>query len=231
MTRHMHSLFNTMDKFATLEPTRLYNQPTRSLFSRKPDTTILVPTIGRLPIDLDLLLLTHLPIPAIPAYSLASRATARLATDERIWEPRWRALGIDSFDLGGVLDELEAKNRGGGRATILVEDEFGDFARGDDDVVVGRLIMLISVLRYHHGQHSKPSTNERIPSSNHSQPPSHPTTHPTSSSHPSTPPTPPPLPPPSSPNPVPSTSSPSSSPPKSNPSHPGNPSAPPSVPQ
>lgn len=119
-----------MDKFATLEPTRLYNQPqatTRSLFSRKPDSTILVPTIGRLPIDLHLLLLTHLPIPAIPPYSLASRATARLATDDRIWEQKWRALGIESFNLAPVLDELDAKKR----ATIPVEDEFGDFAQAN----------------------------------------------------------------------------------------------------
>ncbi|KIM77632.1 hypothetical protein PILCRDRAFT_615587 [Piloderma croceum F 1598] len=133
-----------MDKFATLEPTRLYHQaqPTpRSLFSRKPDTTILVPTIGRLPIDLHLLLLTHLPIPAIPSYSRASRATARLAADDRIWEQKWRALAIDSFNLAHVLDQLEANKRGAEkRATIPVEDEFGDFAQGN----VGHLHNVVS---------------------------------------------------------------------------------------
>jgi recyclin-1 len=136
---------SAMDKFATLEPTRLYGAPqattptpTRSIFSRKPDTTILIPTIGRLPIDLHLLILAHLPIPAFPAYSLTSRATARLSTDERIWERRWRALGVEECHLESVLDEVEARSRGVSNEkraknlpTIPVDDEFGDFTQGN----------------------------------------------------------------------------------------------------
>lgn len=128
-----------MDKFATLEPTRLYAPtPTRSLFSRPSKaaattaTTVLLPTIGRLPIDLHLLILTHhLATPDIPAYARASRAAARLCADERIWEHKWRALGVDANGLGCVLDELEGRTGAGeGPPTIAVDDEFGDFTEG-----------------------------------------------------------------------------------------------------
>jgi recyclin-1 len=60
-----------------------------------------------------------------------------LATDERLWEKRWTALGVDGTGLDTVLDELDSQNKtlvGVSRSneppTITVgeaEDDFGDF--------------------------------------------------------------------------------------------------------
>lgn len=125
-----------MDKFATLEPTRLHSQQStaRSLFSKNAPTTVLIPTIGKLPIDLHLLILSNLPIPDIPAYARCSRSTAQLAKDERVWEPKYTSLGLERYQLGTVLDALEKKSRGAksnAPPTIPVDsidDDFGDFA-------------------------------------------------------------------------------------------------------
>ncbi|KAJ6557258.1 exocyst complex component Sec10-domain-containing protein [Mycena vulgaris] len=133
-----------MDKFATLEPVRLYNSAATTgarLLSRtqpplKPPAT--PPLVGRLPSDLHLLILDYLPVPDFPAYARCAHATAGLSRAEGIWEARWKALGIESKNLGSVLDDLEARARGQAAAsraaappTIPVDDEFGDFASGD----------------------------------------------------------------------------------------------------
>lgn len=129
-----------MEKFATLEPVRLYpsaaNSGTRALSRNKlgPSPRL----VGRLPTDLYLLILAHLPVPDFPAYSRCCRSTAALAQDEKLWESRWKALGVDVHKLDVVLDDLEAKSRGQAAAsraaappTIAVDDDFGDFATAD----------------------------------------------------------------------------------------------------
>ena len=124
-----------MDKFVTLEPTRLHSQPStnRSIFSKNA-TTVLVPTIGKLPIDLHLLILSNLPIPDIPAYARCSRSAAQLARDERVWAPKYTSLGLERYRLAAVLDEIEKKSRGA-KSNVLpiipvdsIDDDFGDFA-------------------------------------------------------------------------------------------------------
>lgn len=129
-----------MDKFATLEPVRLYTSAATTAFFSKKDTTVLVPTIGRLPIDLHLLIFAHIPIPDIPAYSRCSRGTVLVSRDELTWKLKWEALGVDRHGLSSILEELEAKSRSKMAASIAgapgpptipaesVDDDFGDFA-------------------------------------------------------------------------------------------------------
>ncbi|KAF8148471.1 f-box protein pof6 [Crassisporium funariophilum] len=133
-----------MDKFTALEPVRLYTSATSTgarLISRatgyKPGFTPLL--IGRLPSDLHLLVLSHLPIPDIPAYTRCCRSIAALANDESVWAKRWKALRIDKDpSLQKVLDEMDQKfnekavqSRAAAPPTIPVEDEFGDFTTAD----------------------------------------------------------------------------------------------------
>ena len=149
-----------MDKFATLEPVRLYNAPTPSTpsgsapssnrFSFHKPAALPVSShsrtksyapfqlIGRLPVDLHITVLTHLAVPDIPAYARCSRALGNLAKDERVWEARWKAFGVDKHNLDDVLDALDEKvkvQNGLDKtqapptlATDSVDDEFGDFA-------------------------------------------------------------------------------------------------------
>ncbi|KAM5539791.1 hypothetical protein V8D89_006604 [Ganoderma adspersum] len=143
-----------MDKFATLEPVRLYNTPSPSTPSKRfsihklthqqPPSHIRTKSyapfqlIGRLPVDLHILILTFLALPDLAAYARCSRALGNLAKDERVWEARWKAFGIARHRLDDVLDALEEKVRvqnGLAKtsapptlATESVDDEFGDFA-------------------------------------------------------------------------------------------------------
>ncbi|KAI0083794.1 exocyst complex component Sec10-like protein [Irpex rosettiformis] len=129
-----------MDKFTTLEPVKLYQSVTSSkrtstFPSAKPAAPFSL--IGRLPVDVHILILTYVAIPDIPAYALTSRALGRLSKDERVWEARWKAFGIDRPHFNAILDELEsqAKTQAGARRgqappTLAVEnadDDFGDF--------------------------------------------------------------------------------------------------------
>ncbi|KAJ7729685.1 exocyst complex component Sec10-domain-containing protein [Mycena maculata] len=132
-----------MEKFATLEPVRLYNSAATTgarLFPRtqQPKAPATSPLIGRLPSDLHLLILSYLPVPDFPAYARCTHATAGLSRSETIWEARWKALGVEAHKLGSVLDDLEARSRGQAAASraaappmIPVDDEFGDFASVD----------------------------------------------------------------------------------------------------
>lgn len=145
-----------MDKFATLEPVRLYNntpgvstsfssnrfsltKPAGLPFSSHSRTKSYAPfqLIGRLPVDLHIHILTFLAVPDIPAYARCSRALGNLAKDERVWEARWKAFGVDRGQLGDVLDTLEEKvkvQNGLDKnhapptlATESLDDDFGDF--------------------------------------------------------------------------------------------------------
>ncbi|KAG1855634.1 exocyst complex component Sec10-like protein [Suillus subalutaceus] len=87
--------------------------------------------IGKLPADIHLLILNHLPIPDIPAYARASRATAGLSRDEKVWERRWNDLAITRHALDDTLDDIESKQKPKASTysppTIPVDDDFGDF--------------------------------------------------------------------------------------------------------
>ncbi|KAH9847985.1 exocyst complex component Sec10-domain-containing protein [Lenzites betulinus] len=143
-----------MDKFATLEPVRLYNAPAPPstpssskrfstaakpvLSSRRVQAPAPFQVIGRLPVDVHILILTFLAVPDIPAYARCSRALGNLARDERVWEARWAAFGLDTARLGPVLDALDDKvkvqnglSRTHAPPTLAPEaadDDFGDFA-------------------------------------------------------------------------------------------------------
>lgn len=127
-----------MDKWTTLEPVRLYaSAATTGLRSRNTHKPDLSTYIGRLPKDVHLLIVTYLPVYQIPPYSCGNRALSRLTRDERVWEAKWNALGVEEHGLLDVLDELEATARGRlahARAAapptlpVDADDEFGDFA-------------------------------------------------------------------------------------------------------
>lgn len=130
-----------MDKFATLEPTKLYSSAAStgarflSLATGPKPTEIPLPLVGRLPSDLHLLVLSYLPVPDFPAYARCSRATSKLVRDDKLWEARWKALGLEKDpSLKKAIDILERKSRDQVAAEppiIPVDDEFGDFATAD----------------------------------------------------------------------------------------------------
>lgn len=122
---------DAMDKFAALEPTKLYSntvqqqrppsfQTTTSsvkrlstgYFNTRPPvlaaTKPAPPLIGKLPANLHVLVLAHLSIPDIAIYARASRATSRVAREEALWERRWLDLAAQRLGLSTILDELEA---------------------------------------------------------------------------------------------------------------------------
>lgn len=127
-----------MDKFAALEPVKLYHSGTsKNLRGHAAKSSALLPPVGRLPQDLHLLILSFLPVPDFVAYSCCSKATNLLAKQDSVWLQRWKALGVEEHDLGSVLEDLEAKSRGQAAAiraaappTMALEDDFGDFATG-----------------------------------------------------------------------------------------------------
>ena len=140
-----------MDRFATLEPVKLYASAatvTSTILGRgSQKTTATQKLIGRLPEDLYLSVLTYLAIPDIPAFSRASRRLAELTHDERVWEAKWDMLGIESnnLSLSKTLDELESRAKGKSVASPKAvsptagtldtgDDEFGDFASASPTV-------------------------------------------------------------------------------------------------
>ncbi|TCD69786.1 F-box protein: endocytic membrane traffic, recycling ReCYcling 1 [Steccherinum ochraceum] len=132
-----------MDKFAALEPVKLYNAPTpvSSKFPRfsihhKPPAPFQL--VGRLPVDIHILILTYAAIPDIPSLSRISRAYSNLCKDERVWEARWLHLASGNTHLASVLDDLEnrTKTQNAVRKSSLpptlsldgaADDDFGDF--------------------------------------------------------------------------------------------------------
>ncbi|KAF8074174.1 exocyst complex component Sec10-domain-containing protein [Lyophyllum atratum] len=134
-----------MEKFATLEPVRLYASSGARLLSRSGHATTKPPPppilIGRLPVDLHQLVLSFLPITDVPAYARSSRALNALVKEEKFWEARWLSLGVEQYNLGSVLDALEAAQKGQAGVTraalpptLSVSndlDDFGDFAAVD----------------------------------------------------------------------------------------------------
>lgn len=135
----LSTVLTPMDKFSTLEPTRLHGTGTSASPSpygtaakpRLPPPPI-QPLIGRLPSDIHLLILAFTPVYAVPAYARVSRAISRLARDERTWQRRHKCLARVK-GAEGVLERLEeaAAVPPPKVATVAAEsldDEFGDFA-------------------------------------------------------------------------------------------------------
>ena len=135
---------SAMEKFATLEPVKLYASAASTgarILGRgsgqKPAAT--APLVGRLPSDLHLLILSYLPIPDISSYSRCCRATGAFAKEDTIWDKRWKALGIEKDPaFKRVLDILDRKSnkkiveaRAAGPPIIPVDDELGDFTTAD----------------------------------------------------------------------------------------------------
>lgn len=123
-----------MERFATLEPVKLYAQkPAGGLFGLgSSKQTSVQHLVGRLPADLHITVITYLAIPDVPAYCRASRILAELTRDERVWEAKWKALGLSS-DLEKILDEVESRTKLTSGQRLLqpsdnLEDDFGDFA-------------------------------------------------------------------------------------------------------
>lgn len=122
-----------MERFATLEPVRLYAQKPGGILSKKPPKPATIPhLIGRLPVEIHLLVLSFTAVPDVPAYCRVSRILAELARSERVWEDKWNAFGLN-HELEVVIDELESREKSPNRNTVLhqpsnTDDEFGEFA-------------------------------------------------------------------------------------------------------
>jgi recyclin-1 len=114
-----------MEKFETLQPVRLYGTDSRPTAKPPP-----VQFIGRLPVDLHLLVLTHVAIPDFSAYARCSRSLLNLAKHDKVWEAKWNAFRFDKYPhLRKLVDQLEdaKKIKEGGilkdrPPTIPVED-------------------------------------------------------------------------------------------------------------
>jgi len=85
-----------------------------------------------------LLILQYIPVPDVPAYARTNRALSRLAASESLWEHHYNLLGIERYEFGHVLDELEGRARkevSEQPPTLTVDvadDDFGDFTSGTD---------------------------------------------------------------------------------------------------
>lgn len=136
-----------MEKFETLQPTRLYAPDVKT---GKPRNATIAPTqfVGRLPIDLHILVLVHLPIPDFPTYARCSRSLLNLSRHEKVWEAKWNALQFAKYThFQALLDKLEdtKKIKDGGRTKDMpptlvvgdVDDEFGDFSQAQVPVTAG----------------------------------------------------------------------------------------------
>lgn len=126
-----------MDKWATLEPVRLYASTATGFLSRAPAKQDLSTYIGRFPRDVHLLILTYLPLYQIPNYARTNRALSKLTLDEKLWEIRWNHLFAGRQELSNALDELEkwvgerdatARATAPPTLTLDPDDEFGDFS-------------------------------------------------------------------------------------------------------
>ncbi|TRM62311.1 exocyst complex component Sec10-domain-containing protein [Schizophyllum amplum] len=131
-----------MERFTTLEPVRLYAQnATGHLFSAPlanqrfagPRTSS-----GALPTELHYLVLSYVSVTDIATYSRCSHATAAIAQAERLWEPRWKALHVETVPSAMSWTTWKtacaARPPPRRRPRLLRSqwtDEFGDFASGN----------------------------------------------------------------------------------------------------
>jgi len=148
-----------MEKFETLQPTRLYAPDVKTGKLRK---AAVAPAqfVGRLPIDLHVLLLIHLPIPDFPAYARCSRSLSNLSRHEKVWEAKWNALRFTKFThFQTLLDQLEdaKKIKDGGLMRDMppmlavgdVDDDFGDFAQAQVPATAGFMAIEVDKSQVH----------------------------------------------------------------------------------
>ena len=136
-----------MDRFATLEPVKLYATAATSTFLGRPSKKVpeLQHFIGRLPVELYRIVLVYLSIPDIPAFSRCSRRLSEFVREERVWKEKWKILGVDreGLHLEETLNDLEERAKGhvpqasSSKSVSLGmpdsgEDDFGDFTSGSD---------------------------------------------------------------------------------------------------
>ena len=136
-----------MEKFETLQPTRLYAPDVKTGRLAKAAAAP-AQFVGRLPIDLHILVLIHLPIPDFPAYTRCSRSLSNLARHEKVWEAKWNALRFAKYThFEALLDQLEdaKKTKDGGLMKDMpptlavgdVDDDFGDFTQAQIPTTTG----------------------------------------------------------------------------------------------
>lgn len=136
-----------MEKFEALQPTKLYAPDVKTGKLRKA-TAAPTQFVGRLPIDLHILVLVHLPIPDFPAYARCSRSLSNLSRHEKVWEIKWNALQFAKYThFKSLLDQLEdaKKIKDGGLMKDMpptlavgdVDDDFGDFAQAQVPATAG----------------------------------------------------------------------------------------------
>ena len=136
-----------MEKFETLQPNRLYAPDVKTGKPRNATIAQLL-FVGRLPIDLHILILVHLPIPDFPAYARCSRSLSNLSRHEKVWEAKWNALRFAKYThFQALLDQLEdaKKIKDGGLMKNMpptlavgdVDDDFGDFTQAQITTATG----------------------------------------------------------------------------------------------
>ena len=136
-----------MEKFDTLQPTKLYAPDAKTGKLRK-GITAPAQFVGRLPIDLHILVLIHLPIHDFPAYARCSRSLSNLSRHEKVWEVKWNALQFAKYThFKSLLDQLEdeKKIKDGGLMKNMpptlavgdVDDDFGDFSQVQTPTTAG----------------------------------------------------------------------------------------------
>lgn len=148
-----------MEKFDTLQPTRLYAPDVKTGKLTKAATA---PTqfVGRLPIDLHILVLIHLPIPDFPAYARCSRSLSNLSRHEKVWEIKWNALRFAQYThFQALLDQLEdaKKIKDGGLMKNMppmltvgdADDDFGDFTQAQVPTTAGFMAIEVDKSQVH----------------------------------------------------------------------------------
>ncbi len=128
-----------MHRWTTLEPVKLYGskqdpKKPNATDSRRPHVP-LQQYIGPLPVDIHILIIQYLPIPAIPTYALASRALSSLTHDERVWKRCSKLLSLEDPSVSSLLALINpSKVNGDVSSTAAVldvqndDEDFGDFA-------------------------------------------------------------------------------------------------------
>ena len=149
----------SMEKFETLQPTRLYVPDVKTgKLGRAP--TAPAQFVGRLPIDIHILVLIHLPIPDFPAYARCSRSLSNLSRHEKVWEVKWNALRLTKHThFKALLDQLEdaKKIEDGGLMKNVpptlavgdVDDDFGDFAQAQVPTTPGFMAIEVEKSQMH----------------------------------------------------------------------------------
>ena len=128
-----------MHRWTTLEPVKLYG--VKQELKRPSATEVKQPHvppqqyIGPLPVDIHILIIQYLPIPAIPKYALASRALSRLSHDERIWKRCSKLLNLEDLSVSSLLALIDPSTANGDASLTPAvldvhndDEDFGDFA-------------------------------------------------------------------------------------------------------